>query len=228
MLTKISGLFTWKSLITDASAYVTQNFASYFGGSCSLGLVFCILYWLFQTIWSMMETCCSSMSVRRTSHSVKVVLWDIASAKASPPACTNTHRCEESIKKCMSGTSQHPKSWITFKNPLLATLAVWTSPHLLSCPSLVPPVFCCFAWKSHFYFWEEQTKVRNIDGTACCISAMWVIFDPPQCIPVIDTICSYTTKKIEHEKRGFGSNSHGKTTFTQLSIISCFPTHIYE
>lgn len=44
---------------------------------------------LFQITLLMKETISSSTSVRRMSHSVTLVFWDIASSRALPPSCTH-------------------------------------------------------------------------------------------------------------------------------------------
>ena len=59
------------------------------------GLFCSFAFWLFQTTWFIKATCFSSTSVRWMSHSVMLLLWDIASSRALPPSCTHTGRERE-------------------------------------------------------------------------------------------------------------------------------------
>lgn len=162
----------------------------------------------------MTETVRSSTSVRRISHSVKLVLWDIASSRALPPSYTHKHTNRGRERG-------GPKTvLITLKNHPSATLAVRNSTHFLNCLLQVSTVFYCCVWNRHFYFCEEQKKVAYTDGTARCISAMWAICDPSQCIPVRDTLYSEILKRVG-EGETFDLPLRGKQHL--LSIIACFP-----
>lgn len=108
------------------------------------------------------------------------------------------------------------------KNHLSVTLAVWNSSYFLNCLLWVSPVFYCYVWSRYFYFCEEQTKVKDSDATTHCASAMWEIFDPPQCIPVRDTIHSEILKTWAREGENSDLHLKGKQHLLSFPLLHVF------